>query len=365
MAGLKPGFTIKNNGIIVLLNFLYSTSWILASVFIPLIARRYTEDFFIISAISALYNGMLFLSSAISGRLGDIYGRKLVIIIGFFLSAVLFFLHNQISSISSIFLYRGLAGIGIGMIPGSLSALAWGGSLGFFTGIGSLGFTLGNFLPGLLKKDFLIFTVSSLFCAIGFILSFFIREKRVRISVPILPYRLIIKNLDVYLPFFIRHSAAQAVWAIFPIHLVNLGADKFQIGLLYAINPFFQFLFMLYMDKFSSNFLIPLGIIASAITFLGYAISQTWQAIIPCQVLLGFAWATLYLGSLKKILANNVEQATASGILSSVIGLSGIVGPIIGGIIANLGLAVLLFSSALLSGLALTILIYLTKNQRG
>ncbi|MEO0206625.1 MAG: MFS transporter, partial [candidate division WOR-3 bacterium] len=308
-----------------------------------------------ISLILALYNGMLFFSSVVFGRLGDMYGRKKIIMWGFLVSTFVLLSHKFIHNIKTIFLMRGLAGLSIGMIPGSVVALAWGNSLGLFSGFGSLGYTLGNFLPGILKNNLLIFSASAMFCVIGFVLSFFIREEKKQIYVPLFPYTLIRKNSGIYLPFFLRHSAAQAIWAIFPIYLTELGANKFQIGLMYALNPFAQFVFMILMDKQKSEVLILSGIACSALTFLGYAISPNWRVILFLQILLGFSWATLYLGSIKYLLKNNLEQATATGFLNSVIGLSGIAGPLIGGLISLLGFRALLFSSAVLSGFAFMI----------
>ncbi|MGQ9464794.1 MAG: MFS transporter [bacterium] len=341
-----------------MLNFCYSASWIMASVFIPLIAREYTDNLFLISLILAIYNGMIFFSSLFFGRLGDMYGRKRIIILGFFISMIVLFCHNLINNINTVFLLRGLAGLSIGMIPGSITALAWGGSLGLFSGLGSLGYTMGNFLPGILGKNFLIFSAAALFCLIGAVLGFLIKEERKNISIPIFPIKLIRRNLPVYLPFFIRHSAAQAIWAIFPLYLSHLGANRFQIGLMYAINPFTQFIFMVLMDKQQSENLIHVGIFSSALTFFGYGISPHWHFILFLQILLGFSWATLYLGSIKFLLENNLEQATATGFLNSVIGLAGIVGPVIGGMIALLGFRALLFTSAIISGLA-----YITKHR--
>ncbi|MEO0155742.1 MAG: MFS transporter [candidate division WOR-3 bacterium] len=347
-----------------LLNFCYSSAWITASVFIPLIAKEYTDSLFFISLILVLYNGMLFFSSFLFGRLGDMYGRKKIIMWGFLISSIILFGHTQIKNLQGIFILRGLAGLSIGMIPGSVVALAWGNSLGWFSGFGSLGYTLGNFLPGILKNNFMIFTAASLFCIIGFIFSLLINEKEKKISVPLFPYQIIKKNLGVYIPFFIRHSAAQAIWAIFPIYLAELGANKFHIGLLYAINPFAQFIFMILMEKENCERLILTGIICSFLTFLGYGLAPNWQIIIFLQVLLGFSWATLYLGSIKYLLKNNLEQATASGFLNSVVGLSGIVGPLLGGVIAIFGIRVLLFTSAILSLLAFFIKRRMLENSK-
>lgn len=278
-----------------------------------------------------------------------------MIMLGFLASAIVFFCHNFIANIQTVFFFRGLAGLSIGMVPGSIVALAWGNSLGLFSGFGSLGYTIGNFLPGILKDNFVIFSTASLFCLTGFLLSLFIKEEKKKIHVPLFPYQLIHKNIGVYLPFLIRHSAAQAIWAIFPIFLSELGASKFQIGTLYAINPFFQSIFMILMERQESERLILIGIVCSSLTFLGYGLSPNWYVIIFLQILLGFSWATLYLGSIKYLLKNNIEQATATGFLNSVIGLSGIIGPFLGGIIALLGIRTLLFSSAIISFVAFLI----------
>jgi len=198
----------------------------------------------------------------------------------------------------------------------------------------------------------LIFSTSAFFCLIGFLLTLLVKEEPKRISVPPFPFKIIVKNLNVYLPFLIRHSAAQAIWAIFPIYLNNLGANKFQIGAIYTINPLAQFIFMLILDRYKSSKLITMGIFCSALTFLGYAVSPSWQVILFLQILLGLSWASLYLGSVKYLLENNLEQATATGFLSSVSGLSGIIGPIIGGPIVLLGLRPLLFGSSIIAATA-------------
>jgi len=292
---------------------------------------------------------MILSSSMVFGRLGDIFGQKAIVVSGFLLSAVVFLGHNLIHDIPSLYVLRGLAGIGAGMIPGPLCALAWSGSIGMFSAVGSLGNAAGDLLAGFLTEQSLIFVTSALLCAAGFIIAFFIREKKKRVAVPLFPIRIMKKNLCVYVPFLIRHSSAQAIWAICPIYLVGLGASKLWIGIIYALNPLLQFCFMLLIDARRSTSLIKLGLLFSSVTFLGYAVAPNWQVILVLQILLGFSWANLYLGSLKYLLRNNVEQATAAGMLNSVIGLSGIIGPLFGGLISFLGLRVLIAGAALLA----------------
>jgi MFS family permease len=110
-----------------------------------------------------------------------------------------------------------------------------------------------------------------------------------------------------------------------------------------------QFIFMLILDRYKTRRLIDIGFIATSLTFLGYFLSSNWQMIFLFQIVLGFSWANLYLGSMKFLLEHNNEQATATGLLNSVLGLSGLIGPLIGGVVALLGVRVLFVFSALLS----------------
>jgi MFS family permease len=302
-----------------------------------------------VSLVLALYNTVVLFSSTVFGRLGDTLGRKKIVIMGFAVSGVVFLLHNYINDISSLYVIRGLAGLGAGMIPGPLAALVGSGSVGIFTAFGSFGFLIASLLAGVLQKNYLIFTTAALLSCVGVILSFFVKEKVKRISVPVFPLAVIKKNLDVYIPYLIRHSAATAVWAIFPVYIASLGADRFTIGILYAINPLMQGTFMIVLAQARSRRLITIGLVASAVTFLGYAAAPHWSWLIVLQALLGFSWANLYLGSMKHLLENNEEQATATGILNSIFGMSGIVGPLFGGFVAMYGMRVLLFFSAVLA----------------
>jgi DHA1 family quinolone resistance protein-like MFS transporter len=291
---------------------------------------------------------MLF-SSTVFGRLGDTFGRKRIVIIGFAVSGIVFYGHTMIRDLGSLFLFRGLAGLGAGMIPGPLAALIGSGSVGVFTAFGSFGFMIASLGAGFLKDDSLVFTASTAMCAVGLTCSFFVKEKVRRIPVPLLPWTVIRKNIHVYVPYLIRHSAATAIWAIFPIYMAMLGVDRFMMGILYAINPLMQFTFMLVLRNVRGSKLIVIGLLTSALTFAGYAIAPHWGLLFFLQALLGFSWANLYLGSMKELLEHNEEQSTATGLLNSIFGLSGIIGPLIGGLVTLLGLRTMLFFS---SGLA-------------
>ncbi len=54
------------------------------------------------------------------------------------------------------------------------------------------------------------------------------------------------------------------------------------------------------------------------------------------QVLLGCSWACLYVGSLLNLMRRNVEKATCTGMLGSVINLAALSGALVGGTISEL-----------------------------
>ena len=279
------------------------------------------------------------------------------------LSAQLYTAHLLIKNTGSLFIIRGLAGVTGGMVPGSLAALAWGTSIGLFTGLGSLGMMVANILDAVLASDWLIFLTAALFSVIGFFLTFSVRENSQRIPVPRFPVKVILRNLNVYLPFLIRHSAAQAIWAVYPLYLFSLGASKFQIGMIYALNPLAQFLFMISLDRQKRLNLMKMGVLASAAAFLGVALASNLWVILAFQVVLGYSWANLYMGSVKYLLENNVEQATANGILNSMIGLAGIIGPLAGGVVALLGIKTMLLSSAAVAAVAFLISLMMHRTK--
>jgi MFS family permease len=144
------------------------------------------------------------------------------------------------------------------------------------------------------------------------------------------------KNWQVYLSYFMRHTGASGIWIIYPLYIVSLGGDKFWIGLIYSVNTLTQFFLMLYVDRFKSKSLISAGLALSSIVFFAFTFAQNFYQLIPIQVLLGSSWSCLYVGSLLYLMKYNIEKATCSGILSSLISLARVFGALLGGVVSDL-----------------------------
>jgi DHA1 family quinolone resistance protein-like MFS transporter len=92
---------------------------------------------------------------------------------------------------------------------------------------------------------------------------------------------------------------------------------------------------MMLLDRYDPALLVAVGLVSSALTFFTFTLAGSPWEIVPSQVLLAFAWASLYVGSLRYVLDKNKEKATATGLLSSTMSLSGIIGPVLGGLAAT------------------------------
>lgn len=355
-----------------------------AVTYVPILAREgLGADELYVTLIVAVYATASFLSSYIFGRAGDIYGRRIVLRLGILLSTISFGLLVLSASLEWLFVIRILNGFCIGMYPGALVAYAYESEMkmGRFASFGALGWGMGTLVAGFAAGYGIhyAFLVSSLFFLLAFLSAFTLPKVQVNsIKVPLFPIETLKRNYPVYLAVFVRHSSAFAVWTLWPLFLTDLGADiafpfmgstvfldgLIVIGLVQATNSISQVIFMLGLtDRFQCNTLILVGLISSAATFLWIALARTILEIFPTQVLLGFAWACLYVGALKYVTERNVERSTASGLLQSTLSISGVLGPIIAAILFVIWasyIPIILFA-ALMSGVAFAV--FLVSNR--
>lgn len=325
-----------DSSIIQLLNY---ASLMMGLVVIPLLASELGATYLEIGLIVAAYGFTIFLSSYIFGRASDIHGRRVILVLGLLAASLAFFLQIFADSVFSLMMFRALLGFCAGIYPPALIAYVYEQkkSLGTFSAYGSLGWAIGSFLTGIVASYNGVFLIGSLFFFVAFIISLRMPEGDFkRVEIPLFPTKLLKENASIYLPFLLRHIGAFAIWAIFPLYLTSLGADKFWIGTIYALNALTQFFIMRKLDRFDGNRLFRWGLFLSAVTFLTFALAQDHFQMLPTQIILAFSWSFAYVGALLALTKKNIERATSVGILRSLIGLSGIFGPLLGGLISQL-----------------------------
>jgi MFS family permease len=332
----------------------FASSFAIVSVliFIPLLAQSYGASSPTVGILVATYQGMIFLSSALFGRWSDLKGRKQFVVFGLLVAALVFFAHHWAKNMTTLFLVRGLAGLAVGIFPAAIIAYVYeqNSKLGLFTAIGSLGWGIGSVFAGLVGVETRLFTYSALLYFGSFLFALiFLKPTRRHIEQPFFNWQIIKRNWRVYLSFFLRHSGAFGIWAIFPLFLAHLGASKLWIGIIYSINAFGQFFFMPHLERINSNKLIQLGLYFSTATFLIFGLCRNFWQILPFQILLAFSWSCLYLGSLKYLMEHNEEHSTAIGVFNSISSLAGIIGPLLGGLTGAFGYPAVMFSAAILT----------------
>ena len=306
-----------------------------AFTYIPILARDHlSADELFVTLLVGVYSAASFISSYIFGRAGDIYGRRIVVRIGLLVTVLTFALLIFVQSLEVLLIARILGGFSVGTYPGALAAYAFESKMkmGRFASFGAAGWGIGTFLAGFAAgyNIYYAFLMSTVFLSIAFASAMTLPPiERKKMHVPLFPIDTLKRNWSVYTAVLIRHSTASAIWTLWPLFLTDLGGDPFAIGIVQVSNAIPQVIVMIAItDRFDCRFLISVGMISSAMTFSWFTLATNILEIIPTQFLLGFSWACLYVGALKYVTERNEDRSTASGLLSSVLALSMVLGPI-------------------------------------
>ncbi|MFX0054773.1 MAG: MFS transporter [Promethearchaeota archaeon] len=343
-----------------------------AFTYIPILARDYlSADELFVTLLVGAYSAASFISSYIFGRAGDIYGRRIVIRIGLLISVVTFGLLMFIQSREVLLIARILGGFSMGTYPGALAAYAFESKMkmGRFASFGAAGWGIGTFLAGFAAgyNIYYAFLMSTVFLIVAFASAMTLPPvERKKISVPLFPIETIRRNWSVYTAVLIRHSTASAVWTLWPLFLTDLGGDPFIIGIVQMSNAIPQVIVMIAItDRFDCRLLISAGMISSALTFFWFTLATNILEIIPTQFLLGFSWACLYVGALKYVTERNEDRSTASGLLSSVLALSMVIGPIIAAAIYSIwpGYIPIMYNAVLFSLIGYVIFVIASRRE--
>jgi len=310
-------------------------------IFIPLLGAQLGASDFQVGLIGAAYGGTYLLFSLYSGRQSDRKGRMVFIRAGLFLCAIAFAAQIFAYNLYTLIIVRAAVGIALGITISSMVAFASdsGADLGRYSSMGSLGWIVGSLAGAMITAFSQLFAVSALCCLVAFCLSLTIpsREKT-RPGEKGFPgiARVFSRGSRIYIAIFLRHLGAASVWIILPLYFTSIGISHSWIGLLYGLNFAVQFLVMRRLEHYNPVRVFALGQVLSIFVFITYIFaSHLWLAVIA-QMMLGVAWSCLYVGALVLVLQTGESKGTASGIFQSTLNLCGVIGPFLGGLIANI-----------------------------
>jgi MFS family permease len=321
----------------------FSNAGVFASIFfIPVFARDIGVNEFQLGVVIALFSVAMLVSNYVFGRWADVHGRRRILQAGLFLSALASITQILAHDVLTLAVTRVLVGLAVGVFPSAMYAYVYDSQrkIGKFASFGAMGWGVGSALAGYLALFWAVFLLSSVFLFVAFMVALLLTPvPEVKLKVPFFPRKVIKTNLSVYTGVLIRHTGAHAIWVIFPLFLLDLGMDLFAVGILYVVNTGTQFIVMQVTDRFESSRLVTFGLLVSALAFVTFTFARNFTEMFPTQILLGVSWATLYVGSLKFVMERNVERATSTGLLNSVMSICAIIGPLIGGSVVGIALS--------------------------
>jgi MFS family permease len=335
---------------LALVSFLPNFSMHLSLIFMPLYADDMGASKLQVGLIMSSYGMAVFVSAFLFGRLSDIHGRLVFIRYGLGLAVVAYLLQLVAPNPIILLLVRGFVGFSFGISAGATMAYVYevGSRVGSFASYGALGALFGSLAAAAILDYEALFIASAAGAGLAMLISLLLREEpRDHISVPAFPVGIVWANRKIYLPFLLRHMGASAIWAIFPLFLMSIGANKGWIGILWAINVGGQFVAMQLVQRFSPARMFTIGLLLSLGVFIIYGIASHYLQLVPVQMVLAIAWSCLFVGALTFLLRRNVERGTAVGLLYSTNHLGGGLGPLLGGAVSHFwGFGAVMFCAA-------------------
>ena len=313
-------------------------------VFMPIIASGVKNNVFEIGIIVAAFAFAQILSEIYFGRISDKKGKRLVFIkVGFILCAITFGLHYFADNSLYLFLARIGAGIASGIMIPSMVAYAYEAGKGkskvaSVISFHALGWLVGIVAGGIANDERMIFLISSGFFIVVFLISLSLPDlKTEKIVAKGTIKKIIGTNKFLFSSLLIRHIGAAAAWPILPIMLIEyFGAELYEVSIVYVANTLTAFIVMNLMSnkiQIRNVTKFKIGIGMTTFVFIGLSLITDWWMAMPFMAMVGCSWAFLFIGGNFHLMENN-PRSTSTGIFSSTLSISTVIGPVIAGGIA-------------------------------
>ena len=351
---------------------------------IPLFANELGMSLTQTGLTLAVFSVAVILFSPLWGHLSDRYGhRRFFLVFGNLLFFISSLLYVYVHTVEALVVLRFLQGIGFATNP-MLTALfsdhfgdQAGRRFGAFSAANAVGAGLGSLLSGILADALGIRWV---FAIISFIILLStgviywgLPEETVLTPVEGIheSHRVPGKLFYLYGMIFVRHSAAVALWSIFPLYLKSFVGSLSLVGAINGVNMLIQPLFMLALGKFSEHWdklqMVLIGVAGSVATFLVYALAPSvWQIVIG-QIMIAASWSVMFIG-MNLYLIEEVpagSRGKAFGYLQSSFTSASSIGPLIGGTLSDVyGIQGMILIASLLMVMSLPFLIRLQALER-
>jgi MFS family permease len=320
------------------INLLSNLGYETSNVFIALYAQEKGSSNLDVGFIAAASGIAILVSSLLFGRLSDIHGRMNYIRVGLGLTSLAYLSQLFANSPMTLLAARSFVGFAIGINASVMMAYTYENQkqIGSFISYGALGWLFGAVIALIVKNYMALFIISACVAFFAFLISFLLEEKPTsHIRVAMFPATLIKADYKIYLAFFLRQLGGNAIWTIWPLYQTGIGATKLWIALVEVTNMVGQIVFMRLIEKFNPARMFQIGLLISAGVFIAYGLANRYWQLIPIQLVLAFAYSSMFVGALSYLLRRRPEYGTIAGLMNSTNALSGVFGPFIGGAVSQ------------------------------
>ena len=370
---------------------------------------------FAVSLVFTVYWFGLMVFSPVAGAVADVTGRRRAVLVGTAILSTLAILPlTVVDGVWAPLAFRGLFAVfAAGFLPVMLAIVserggdeARGQSLGFFNSTQAVGFTLAQFFAGVLLGSVAPWTLYAVVAAVSAsvaVAAIFVKDPKPRSTEPNertttltelmdeIKRRLLPASEDraylgshglgwLYVAVLLRNMTVLGTSSLLPIYLVGeIGVSAFVMGVLLAINPAAQMLFMVLFgraaDAAGRKPLIVYGMAGAGV----HALIVT-TAVIPAAVslraivvavsflVLAAAFSSETTGTYAFIgdVAPETRESELMGLHSTARGLGGVVGPPLVGGLATVFSYEVAFASGSLLAFAATVLVahFLVESYR-
>ena len=355
---------------------------------LPILIERIGAGIFMVGVAIALFSLFQFIFSPILGRLSDKYGRKPILIISSFVNAVSYFLIFFSQNLLIILVARIIAGIGSANISVAQAYIADTSSLhertkrmGLLGAALSLGFIIGPFLGGIVSEKFGIgapFLMTGILALVNTLLIFVILpesnkilQKHIKIelfNIQVTREVLRPKNMSFLLfLFFFVNFALGLIIGVFPIFSeAKFGWHEAQNGYFFGLIGIGglitqAYLIKLLLKKINESEMIKLGLVIFGITIFLVGVSPFgWLTLIAGPLnAVGFSLLNVNIQSLISLESKADEQGIVMGVAQSFGALARVFGPLTGGTVATLNIAL----PYVTSGIFTIVILIVGKNS--
>ena len=350
---------------------------------IPLFAHELGMSLTQTGITLAVFSIAVILFSPLWGHLSDRFGhRRLLLALGnllYFASSLLYVYTNTLEGLIAL---RFVQGVGFATNPmltalfsdyfGSEATRRFGG----FSAANAVGAGLGSLLSGILADvlgfrwvfaivSFLVLlTVGIIYWGLPETASFHAERTRERQRIPG-------KLFYLYGMVFVRHSAAVALWSIFPLYLNSLVRSLSLVGAINGVNMLLQPIVMLSLGKYGERWdklqMVLWGVAGSVVTFLVYALASDIWLIVVGQVMIAVSWSAMFIG-MNLYMIEEVPpggRGKAFGYLASAFTSAASIGPLLGGTLSDFyGIHGMIFFVSVLMALSIPFLLRLQVVEK-